>query len=174
MAAVFELIGESGFAGFTVEAVAERAGVGKATIYRRWPNREALILAAAERVLVTDDPPDTGDLRDDLITWYWERHRGNRDEVHGRLVGHVMVEASVNPELSRWLGTFQQGRRAAVATILERAENRGEVVPADPGMVVDMISGALIHRSLFGGKPLDRDDVERYVDVVLCTPSRRA
>lgn len=167
MAAVFDVISECGFGGFTVEAVAERAGVGKATIYRRWATREDLIGAAAERILVTQEPPDTGSLREDLITWYWERHRAKRDGVHGRLVGQVILEATVSPELKRWLATFQEGRRAAVTLMIDRAVARGEAAPGDAGTVVDLISGALIHRSVFRGAELGRADVERYVDAVL-------
>ncbi len=73
----------------------------------------------------------------------------------------------MNPELQRWLATFQQGRRAAVTTMLDRARRRGERAPDDAGVVVDLVSGALIHRALFGGAALRRTDVERYVDAVL-------
>lgn len=168
IAAVYDLIAENGFAGFTVEAVAARAGVGKATIYRRWPTREELVVAAAERILVDEEPPDTGTLRGDLIEWYWQRHRTGNRGGQGRLVGQVIIEAAVNPDLKRWLQSFHQGRRDAVSTMVDRARERGECGPVDPGMVLHLISGALIHRSLFGGTArLRRVDVERYVDAVL-------
>ena len=70
MDAVVEILTEVGFRGLTIDAVAHRAGVGKATIYRRWPGKEQLVLDAltAERVPVPE--PDTGSLRDDLLAHY--------------------------------------------------------------------------------------------------------
>lgn len=167
LGAVADVISDVGFAGFTVEAVAARAGVGKATIYRRWPTREDLIIAAAERIMVIDEPPDTGTLRGDLVAWYWERHRSKRKDAHGRLVGQVIIEAIVNPDLKRWVKEFQSTRREAVEVMIGRARGRGECGPMDAGIIVDLISGALIHRSLAGEGNLRRVDVERYVDAVL-------
>ena len=60
------LLAEKGYAGTTVEAIATRAGVGKATIYRRWPTREQLLLAVTTADLPDVPTPDTGDLREDL------------------------------------------------------------------------------------------------------------
>ena len=91
--AIVDVLAEQGFSGFTVEEVAARAGVGKATIYRRWSTKEELVLAAAERVMVHVEPPDTGSLRDDLVGWYWEKFRTKSASTSDRLMGQVIVEA---------------------------------------------------------------------------------
>lgn len=167
IAAVFDVIAEAGFAGFSVEAVAARARVGKATIYRRWPTREELVIAAARRMADDDQLPDTGTLRGDLIAWYWSRHRAKDHQSDGRLMGQVIVEASVNPELKRLMRTFLVERRHAITEIFDRARRRGECGPVDPAVVLDLISGALIHRALFDDAKLRRADIETFVDVVL-------
>lgn len=167
IAAVFDVIAEAGFAGFSVEAVAARAGVGKATIYRRWPTREDLVIAAAKRMTGDDRLPDTGTLRGDLIAWYWGHHRAKNPETDGRLMGQVIAEAAVNPELKRLMRTFLAERRDAVTEIFERARGRGERGSMDPAVVLDLISGALIHRALFDDVKLRRADIETFVDVVL-------
>lgn len=167
ISAVFDEIAEAGFTGFSVESVAGRAGVGKATIYRRWPTREELIMAAAERIMVGDDLPDTGTIRGDLIAWYWSRYRSKDPEKDGRLMGQVIVESAVNPDLKKLMQRFLAERRRSLSEIFDRARDRGECGDVDVALVLDMISGALIHQSLFGANRVRRVDVERYVDVVL-------
>ena len=165
--AIVDVLSEQGFGGFTVEAVAARAGVGKATIYRRWDTKEELVLAAAERVMVQVEPPDSGSIREDLVGWYWEKFRSKAATTSDRLFGQVIVEATVNPDLKKLLNRFIQGRRDAIAVVVDRARVRGEVGEVDVSLLMDLISGALMHRSLFGDKQLRRNDVEAVVDAAL-------
>ena len=167
ISAVVDVLTELGFGGFTVEEVAARAGVGKATIYRRWSTKEELVLAAAERVMVQVEPPDTGSLRDDLVGWYWEKFRDKAATTSDRLMGQVIVEATVNPELKKLLGRFIQGRRRAIAVVVDRARDRGTCGDVDVTLLMDLISGSLMHRSLFGDKQLRRTDVEAVVAAAL-------
>ncbi len=167
IAAVFEVIEANGFAGFSVEAVATRAGVGKATIYRRWPTREDLLVAAAERVMADRGVPDTGTLEGDLVAWLWGRFRSKQDSPGARLLGQVLVEARVNPELTELLKRFHTERRGILTEVIERARARGEIGSIDGGLLFDLISGALLHRSLFGDRPVRRGDVEEIVDAAL-------
>lgn len=168
ISAVVDVLTELGFGGFTVEEVAARAGVGKATIYRRWSTKEELVLAAAERVMVQVEPPDTGSLRDDLVGWYWEKFRDKAATTSDRLMGQVIVEATVNPELKKLLGRFIEGRRQTIAAIVARAHDRGEIdASTDSRLLMDLVAGALLHRSLFGDKALHRKEVERVVDAGL-------
>lgn len=167
LAAVYAVIEECGFAGFSVEAVAARAGVGKATIYRRWPTREDLLVAAAERVMVDAEVPDTGSLRDDLVSWVWTRYRTKDDAPGSRLLGQVIVEARVNPELKTLLRRFHDERRSVLVRVVERARQRGEIHDVDGPLLLDLVSGALLHRSLFSGRKIRRVDVEQVVDAAL-------
>lgn len=165
--AIIDVLIEHGFGGFTVEAVAARAGVGKATIYRRWATKEDLVLAAAERVMVHDEPEDTGSLREDLVGWYWEKFRTKAATTTDRLLGQVIIEATVNPELKKLLGRFIRGRRQVISEVVDRACARGECAEVDVPLLIDLISGALMHRSLFGDRQLRRSDVEDVVDATL-------
>ncbi|HET8931332.1 MAG TPA: TetR/AcrR family transcriptional regulator [Acidimicrobiales bacterium] len=165
--AVFDVIEASGFAGFSVEAVAARAGVGKATIYRRWPTREDLLVAAAERVMTDTPVPDTGSLESDLVVWIWDRYRAKASSPGSRLLGHVIIEARVDPELQKMLQRFHDDSRATLISVVDRAEGRGEVGPLDRELLLDLISGALLHRSLFTGEHIGRADVEQIVDAAL-------
>lgn len=167
ISAVFEVIEASGFAGFSVEAVAARAGVGKATIYRRWPTREVLLVAAAERVMADTAVPDTGTLRDDLVGWIWDRYRAKEASPGAGLLSQVIVEARVNPELQKMLHRFHEDRRATLIRLVERAEARGEVGHLDRELLLDLIGGALLHRSLFTEALIGRNDVGRVVDAAL-------
>jgi len=151
--AIVDVLAEQGFSGFTVEEVAARAGVGKATIYRRWSTKEELVLAAAERVMVHVEPPDTGSLRDDLVGWYWEKFRTK--------------SASTSDDLKKLLARFIAGRRKTIAQVVERGRARGDCGDVDASLLMDMISGTLMHRSLFGDKQLRRSDVEQVVGAAL-------
>lgn len=165
--ATVDVLTEQGFGGFTVEAVATRAGVGKATIYRRWDTKEELVIAAAERVMVHVEPPDTGSLRDDLVGWYWERFRSKAATTSDRLFGQVIIEATVNPDVKKLLGRFIEDRRDAIAEVVDRERVRGGSGELDISLLMDLVSGALMHRSLFGDKQLRRSDVEEVVDAAL-------
>ena len=167
ISAIVDVLAEVGFSGFTVEEVATRAGVGKATIYRRWSTREDLILAAAEQVMVQVEPPDTGSLRDDLVGWYWEKFRTKAATTSDRLMGQVIVEAAVNPDLKKLLARFIAGRRKTIAAVVDRGRARGDCGDVNASLLMDMISGTLMHRSLFGDKQLRRSDVVQVVDAAL-------
>ncbi len=167
IAAVFDVIADGGFAAFNVEAVAAKAGVGKATIYRRWPTREDLLVAAAERVMTDKGVPDTGVLRDDLVSWVWDTYRAKVDGPSSHLLGQMIVEARVNPELKKLLRRFHSQRRQTMIEVVERARDRGEIGPIDGPLLLDLISGALLHRSLFGDRRIRRSDVEEVVDAAL-------
>lgn len=166
--AVFDVIAESGFAGFSVEAVAARAGVGKATIYRRWSSRDDLLIAAARHAMADNACPDTGNLREDLVTWVWEKYRRSADAPGPRLVGQVVAEARSNPDLRGLLRRFHEHRRKAFVEMVGRAVERGEVDASLDGMLLlDLVSGALLHRSLFSDRQVRRIDVENVVDAAL-------
>lgn len=148
------LLAERGFAGTTVEAIAGRAGVGKATIYRRWPTREALLLAVTTTDLPTIPTPDTGDLREDLRL------------VFVRLAEQVQLAgpASYLGDLSASPPATPRCARTSKSSSNSVAEVRKEI---DPDLVLDLISGAIFYRKLFSEDHADTDYVERAIDAVL-------
>lgn len=161
----------SGFGGFTVDAVASRAGVGKATIYRRWPSREELVLGAARVVIENHEVPDTGHVRSDLVQYF---SRAYKDKASGKAAEFsgvfpaLVAEAAVNPDLKRLLQEFLEERRSATRQIVARGVARGELSSAiDTDLFIDMMSGPLLYRSALSERPVDADVVAVVVDAAL-------
>lgn len=93
-----ELLVEVGYGGMSVEAVAARAQVGKATIYRRWPSKKELIAEALRGLSDDVRMPDTGNTRDDLIALFLDFRRVNSASYIGPMTGRIISAAISNPE----------------------------------------------------------------------------
>jgi AcrR family transcriptional regulator len=166
--ATMALLCEQGFPGTTVEAVAERAGVGKATIYRRWATREDLLLAAGGEMGPCPGDPDCGNLRDDLLVIVGGLVSMVTETPVGALLPATVDEAARNPEMRSRLDAFIDARRATVRTVLARAAARGELRDGlDHELVIDLLSGPVFTRILLTGAPLKAGVAERIVDTVL-------
>jgi AcrR family transcriptional regulator len=166
--AAVAVLADNGPGGFTVDAVAARAGCGKATIYRRWPSRAALLLDTAHHMGLEPGDVDTGSLRDDLIAMLTELGTKMRDTASGRILPGVIAEASVRPEMRAVLAAFVDDRRERPLEVLARGVDRGEL-PAgtDLELLLDMLGGTVIYRELIACRPTDRAYNSRLVDQVL-------
>jgi AcrR family transcriptional regulator len=158
LAAAAELLNESGLTAMTMEEVAARAGVGKASIYRRWHSKGALALDAFLREFLEGQPVrDTGTLRGDLIAAVRDWIRTVNGTAAGRILSGVIAEVQNDPRLAaewreRFVGRVREERRP----LLDRAVARGEIPPgSDPDLLLDMLYGPLYHRYLHGHLPLD-------------------
>lgn len=161
------LLAEHGYAGLTVEGVAERSGVNKTTIYRWWPSKAALLGAAlVEAEVLTFKTPDTGSLRGDLVALV-EAVQALLTEPPGRDVAVAALGAAVHhPEID--VRRFFADRFAREREIFERAVRRGELKEsADPMLIVDMLGGAVWMRAVFRGLPLTGDFAAEAVSVAL-------
>jgi AcrR family transcriptional regulator len=168
MDAVIELLTEVGFRGLKIDAVAQRAHVGKATIYRRWVGKEQLVLDALTANRIPVPEPDTGSLRDDLLAYYLPLADLEAQKGATRLMPALAAEAAVDPEIAERLQAYIADRRAPVAGILVRAQERGEVAEnVDTELVVDLLTGAIMYRLYFSGAPVDEDVVQRLLEGVL-------
>jgi AcrR family transcriptional regulator len=166
-AAVAE-IADAGFGAFTVDAVAARAGVGKATIYRRWPGKEALLLDAASLVVEAPDAPDTGSLRGDLVELFLRVHHQKTKDPHANLMAGLVAEACVNDEMKALLGQYVSRRRATSVELIERGVARGELpADVDRDLLLDLLSGMLFYRTLFANRAVDAATIGAAVDLVL-------
>lgn len=167
--AAVTLLTTEGFAGISVDTVAATAGVSKATIYRRWSSKEALLLAAAGCVSGgPQDLPDTGTLRGDLRALYQGFLPALTDGVPGRILPQLIAEGTRNPEIHALLADFSDGRRERWRTVLERSIARGELVDGlDAEVVVDCLTGPLFTRLLITGRPLTPELTDQLLDVVL-------
>jgi len=169
LTATIDLLADEGYGGVTMEGVACRAGVGKATVYRRWPSKSALVVDAmtACREQRTP-PPDTGSVRDDLLVFV----RGFRDHIRtsdaGRVIPALVTELARNPELATaFREGFVQPRRARIIEAVRRGVERGEVRPdVDLDVVADGVVAMLMYRFLVSGMAIDEELPERVVDVL--------
>jgi len=153
--AALDLLAERGFQAATIEAIAERAGVGRNTIYRRWSSKEELI-ADALRELGTDfDTWDASDLYTLLLGWLRDFARTFSDPLHGRLLAGVLGELQRNPVFADvYADRVVRPRREGLLARLTEARNRGELRPdANVELVADLLGGALLLRRLPLGLP---------------------
>jgi AcrR family transcriptional regulator len=170
MTAAVDLLAERGLAAMSIEEVAARAGVGKTTIYRRWPSKGLLALDAFVRSFGAQQPlPDTGTLRGDLAAalqaWV---HAVTRTPA-GRMLTGLIAEAQHDPELrGPWRDRVLEPLRTQHRIMLDRAIARGEIPPTVDGEVVlDLLFGAAQHRLLLGHLPLTDDFVGTVVDIIV-------
>ncbi|HET8523426.1 MAG TPA: TetR/AcrR family transcriptional regulator [Thermomicrobiales bacterium] len=150
--AAFHLLMEQGYARMSVEGVAAAAGVGKTTIYRRYPGKQDLVVAVVDHFFPVDDLPQTGDTRQELSNLLTRAFEG-LSAIHGvRLVGMALAEEGANPELFEFFRSrVIKRRRAILRGILERGVARGDVRPdADLELAMDMAFGAFVGRHLSG------------------------
>jgi AcrR family transcriptional regulator len=168
-------LSEVGYTNFSVEGVAARARTGKASIYRRWPTRQELVMDAVSDRLPT--PADCGieaDLPDTVTTT--EALRGVANAISGVLAssaGDVMraikCEAATDPELARAIDDrFQAPRRAALVALLHRGVERGEVRPgADTALVADVLPAVLTHRIILQREPITPRVISDIIEQIL-------
>ena len=154
-AAVLSLLGERGYGRTTIAAVAQRAGVGRAAVYRRWRSKGEMVFAAVVHGAELGDPPELGSLDGDLGA-LGERiaFLSDSDVAHAAMVG-LTAELDHDRGLRRALdeGLWAVERRY-IETILERAVTRGELRSgADPELVRRLLVGAIAIAPIYGGGP---------------------
>ncbi len=149
-----EELAQHGHGGLSLDVIADRAGVNKATLYRRWGGRDGLVLAAVEWYGIEQaDVPDTGRFGEDLRLWARSIQRMLNDATAGALILAVFTG---DRELTRPLRQrFWQSRLALVRPVVERAVERAEV-PADIDVdqVVRHLGAPLYYRFLVLAEPV--------------------
>lgn len=168
--ATVDLLADEGYGGVTMEGVAARAGVGKATVYRRWASKSALVVdaVAACREIGAAPPPDTGSAREDLLAFVRGFMHVLRASDAGRVMPALVAELAHNAELAEaFREGFVQPRRARVLEAVRRGVERGEVrADVDPEVVADAVVALLQHRFLVTGMEIDDELPERVVDLL--------
>ena len=164
-----ELLAERGFDGMTMDADAERAGTGKATVYRRWPSKVELTVDAVtcgiNVPMTIDEVPDTGSLRGDLLAIRFGRRRS--DETS--LMSGLMSAVDENPEVAAvFKEHFVRTRVTLMRGILERADIRGELrAGIDLDMVAAVAPAMIAYRKMIARQHVDDEFVLRMIDSVL-------
>ncbi|WP_433544153.1 TetR/AcrR family transcriptional regulator (plasmid) [Streptomyces sp. CA-294286] len=146
--ATLEVLYEKGYGGLTTSAVAKRAGVSTATLYRRWKSKDDLVVGTAVRWAHDLGPgQDTGSLHGDLTELLTDKAR-TLDGPGGRLLHVLIGESAHNPALARVLDdAVVQPVRDRAAALLERAVARREIPPAqNPRVLADLVVGAMVSR----------------------------
>jgi AcrR family transcriptional regulator len=165
--ATLELVAEVGIAGLTMDAVAARAGVGKATIYRRWSSKEALLLDAWTECVRKPEVPDTGSLQGDLLALLNGFDHPLSEHDLQRVFPQMIAAAKVNPEVAETYATFVAQRRVPLQTVLRRAMDRGEIDPTcDLDVVHDLLVAPLLYRWLLSDAPVDETVIGRIIATV--------
>jgi AcrR family transcriptional regulator len=167
--AAIEVFAEAGLDGVTVEGVAARAGVGKATIYRRYPSKVDLVIAAASSLCEAESPnPDTGSVAGDLRVIARNLVRLLTKTAAGRAMPQLVADAALNDELGDAHRDFVARRRARTAQAVTRGIERGELrSDTDVELLVDLIGGPIFYRHLVSGGRLDASWADRLVDTAL-------
>jgi AcrR family transcriptional regulator len=169
--AAFELLGERGLSATSMNAVAERAGVSKATIYRWWDSKELLALDAlyAEWDAASPAPRQTGTLRGEMLALVrpWVRLVAARPSA--RILTALLAEAQNDPEFAdAYRAHFVEPRRDQARAMFTRAIARGEI-PADTDIevAIDHLWGPFYHRLFHGHAPLNDHFTRQSVETVL-------
>ena len=149
-----EMLIEEGFTRLRLEHVAARAGVSKATIYRRWRSKEALAL---ELLMGLASPHihvfDVGDTRAELLQAVENARRALTETPFGPVIRTLLSQVAVNPSIGDpFRASIVEARRTEVGRVVERGIERGALRPdADPGLATELLVGPVYFRLIFGG-----------------------
>jgi AcrR family transcriptional regulator len=167
--ATLEILMVKGYAGLSIDGVAAKTGVGRPTIYRRWPSKPALVIAALTQSPLLSPAHDTGSLRDDLLAFQSDQVRMMNLPASRRITAGLVADLVADPELSEtYLGDYVGQRRAAVREALLRGIERGELrTDANLDLIYDLLMGPLFMRSVVRGETLSADMAEQTVHIVL-------
>lgn len=165
LTATLDLLTEAGLGGLTIDDISKRSGVAKTTIYRHWPNRNALVIDACLRMTDGDDePPDTGSLKGDvtailssladlLVTARW-----------ASMLPSIVDAAERDPDIAEVHSRLQRWHAAPLRAALERAALRGEISPeADLSAIAAALVGPLYFRRWFSREPIN----DSFVDLIV-------
>jgi AcrR family transcriptional regulator len=167
--AAVEEMAEVGYGGVTIEAIAARAGVGKSTIYRHWPDKLDLIADAFE-TFHEQMVPDLGALsvRESVALLLWHVAQVVVDSTFSRCIPALIEGAERDPRVREFHYRYSAERRQALIDLIVRGVRDGEVAASvDPELATTALLGAIFYRRLMTPRPLDPDDATRLVDLVL-------
>jgi AcrR family transcriptional regulator len=168
--AFFEELASVGYGKLSIDAIARRAGTGKAAIYRRWPSKQAMTVGLVSGVAVTAIPvPDTGSLRGDIHGFLVEAYAAMRHPLARTIVPDLLAEATRTSELAEALQTTIRGpRRASAARLLQRAIERGELPrDTDIELGLDFLAGPLYWRQVVVRLPIADISLDRLTDKII-------
>ncbi|MGZ6575308.1 MAG: TetR/AcrR family transcriptional regulator [Solirubrobacteraceae bacterium] len=167
--ATVELLAEVGYGRLTTAAVAMRAGVSTATLYRHWESKDALVTDAVSGLVAEIRIPDEGDVRRDLLSLMRDAVRLYTTSVAAPALRGATTEMSNNPALAATIREqVVETRRTALRDVLQRGVARRQLIRGiDYELALDLLGGPLFYRFLITGGPIDEPLAEGVVDVVM-------
>lgn len=166
--ATLDLLGEVGYAAMSMEAIAARAGVGKATIYRRYASKEELVADALESQFGEEEEPipDTGSLWDDLELVIGEIVETMLSDLGRQTMALIVSTASSSPQFAQiYYSKHIEPYRDEFAMLFDRAKSRGEITHSiDSGFFLDLVGGSIFYVLMF--KP-DEAAIEAHIRRVI-------
>ena len=166
--ATLALLGEVGFSGLTMEGIAARAGVGKATIYRHWTSKAHLVVDAFRAFVPPLPTPAGGDFREDLLAFLRFLVEALTCSPLAGILPSLVEASEHDPELERLFSEFGRERRAALRSIFERAAARGELRDGlDLDLALELVVSPVFACRLIFRRPPTPGYVEQVVDGLL-------
>jgi AcrR family transcriptional regulator len=168
LTAALDVLDDAGLAGFTMEAVARRAGASKATLYRRWPTTGALLIDAMDATFRPFPTPDTGSVTGDVTEILSAFVTLLERTPFPRLLAAFIDAAERDPALSKLHTDLTNRRRRPLLEVLERARKRGELPPdTDPELTTDLLTSPFFYRRFVAHRPIPREMVADVIERVL-------
>lgn len=166
--AALEVLAEVGYDRLTIDAVAARAGAGKATCYRRWAGKPELVVDAVGRMKAAPELPDTGTLRGDLVALTCHFHDPEdafKNDVQAGLVSGLVRDAKLREVFTE---RFIMPRKAVFRAVFERAIERGEIPPIPQyELLSDVVPSMVFHRLILTGRAPDAAFVQSVLDHIV-------
>lgn len=166
--AALAVLDDVGYGRLTIEQVARRAGSTKPALYRRWPGRPQLVLAALAARLGRVTVPDTGctlcDLNEGIMVFVATFRRTPPD-----VLGSLLADCAADPALrAEFMAALFDPPRSAVGKMLDRAAARGDLcADVDRDLILDVLGSLVHYRALFGHAPVSAVEVERAVEALM-------
>jgi AcrR family transcriptional regulator len=167
--ATLELLLDTGYRGLTMEEVRARAGVGKATLYRRYGSKQELVTAAVRHVNQEIPVPDTGNVRDDFLAVAGSVLAAAARVGAATFMPRMLAESAGDPEMHAiFYENLVAPRRAVMAEVLRRGVERGELrADLDVELAIDVLVGPWVYRLLLSGGVMPDADPQRLLDLVM-------
>lgn len=171
--AALEVLDDDGLPGFTMEAIARRAGASKATLYRRWPTVGALLIDAMDATFQPFPVPDTGQVETDVAQLLTAFVSLLEHTPFPRLLAAFIDAAERDPALAAAHADLTRRRREPLLTVLARARDRGQLPTGlDPEVATDLLASPLFYRRFIAHQPIPPDLVHNVITHTLTTRAR--
>jgi AcrR family transcriptional regulator len=169
LTAAVEELAQAGYGGVTIESIAARAGVGKSTVYRHWPDKLALIADAFE-TFHEQMVPDLGELPSRQAITVLLQHVAEVviDSTFSRCIPALIEGAERDPRVRDFHHRYSASRRRAIIDLIARGAQAGEIPRGtDPELATTALLGAIFYRRLMTGEPFNPADADKLVELVL-------